>query len=320
MDNALLIGNGLNQCLDDGLPWGNLLEKIGNEFGISINKDIPFPLEFERLINIHLQKDPNDTINIYNRVKNKVAEDISKVKLSNNAIHRELKSTSINSIITTNYDILLEQVFDSTFTPYVNKGVAGNQTKYLTNSVGSIDGLEFYHAHGCVSAPQTICLGYEHYMGMVEKIRPEINGKKKGTTTRAISKVLLQEVAPQNTWEEHFYTNNIGIIGLGMDTCELDLWWLLTHRASMYYANIDGMRDYIRNNIVYYDVIDDILRSDSKKQEEINRKNMDKIERHALLSSMHVLVHTYKLSETNTGTHREAYSTIIDNISKKGIV
>lgn len=46
MKNYLLIGNGLNKCLPSGIPWGNLLENIANQYGVSYNPNIAMPLEF----------------------------------------------------------------------------------------------------------------------------------------------------------------------------------------------------------------------------------------------------------------------------------
>ena len=45
-------------------------------------------------------------------------------------------------------------------------------------------------------------------------------------------------------------------MGFGLYECEADFWRLLTHRASMYYANEGGL-NLIRNTITYYDIFDD---------------------------------------------------------------
>lgn len=105
---TLLIGNGLNQCLKGGLPWGDLLQQIARNYGVAYRSDIPMPLEFERLINVHLQHNPSDAADIYNRVKQDVANLVKTAVFPEEAIHRELRNLKIDSLITTNYDLFLE--------------------------------------------------------------------------------------------------------------------------------------------------------------------------------------------------------------------
>lgn len=134
----------------------------------------------------------------------------------------------------------------------------------MRDSVGKINGIDFFHAHGCIIAPTTICLGYEHYMGTIEKIRNDINRAPKDIGCKNIAAILKGIIEPANTWAEKFYTSDVHIIGFGLYECEADFWWLLTHRASMYYAN-EGGQDLIRNTIMYYDVFDDLPKNKKEK-------------------------------------------------------
>lgn len=310
---TLMIGNGLNQCLKGGLPWGDLLRQVAENFNVEYRSDIPMPMEFERLINVHLQMEPIDSTDIYNRVKEDVANLVKTAVFPKDAIHHELAKLKIDSIITTNYDLFLEYVWDRKFVPYIQERVAGNSTKYWNKSVGSVGGIDFFHAHGCITVPTTICLGYEHYMGTVQKIRDEINRKQKIIGEKNIVAVLSGKIKPFNTWMEKFYTTNLHILGFGLYECEADFWWLLTHRASLYYSNENGTK-LIQNMIVYYDILDDLPRT---KEDEIKasvvRENEAK-KKYALLEGMHVRVKQYRLSETKTGTYFEAYQKIIKDI------
>ena len=320
LQTTLLIGNGLNQCLEGGLPWGNLLNQIADQFGVDTCSDIPMPLEFERLINVHLKNNSSDSKDIYNRIKTYVADRVLNVSLPSNAIQNEIAKLNLSNIVTTNYDLLLEKSYDSTFVPNIHKGVANKPTKYLSNVIGKINGVNFYHAHGCATVPSTICLGYEHYMGMIEKIRNEINkepkelfGKKK------IEAVLDDTNSPENTWMDKFYTTNVGIVGFGLYECEVDFWWLLTHRASLYYADEKGLHSHITNNITYYDVIDDLHKDSDEAKSKALVKEKETAKKHLLLSGMHVDVKKYYLSMTSTGKYQEAYQIIFDDIRKNGV-
>ena len=312
---TLLIGNGLNRCLKGGLPWGDLLQQIARNYGVDYRSDIPMPLEFERLINVHLQQNPLDAADIYNRVKQEVASLVKTAAFPEDAIHHELVKLKFGSIITTNYDLFLEYIWDAKFVPHINKGVAGNSTKYLSKSVGRIGEIDFFHAHGCVSVPTTICLGYEHYMGIVQKIRSEINGGSRSAGIENIVAVLRGKQETANTWAEKIYTTNVHIIGFGLYECEADFWWLLTHRASMYYANKGG-QNLIRNTITYYDVFDDLPKNTKEKIEAALIREKETNKKYALLAGMHVRIKQYRLSDTQTGTYEEAYQKIINDIKQ----
>lgn len=263
MDNCLLIGNGLNQCLKGGIPWGNLLKDIAEEREVSYCPDISMPLEFERIVNNCLKKEKKPTDELYLEIKKAVSKKIVSAKIAGSAPHYQLINLPIQAIITTNYDMLLEEVFDKN---YVTESIPGG-TKYLTQETTTIQNIRFYHPHGIATHPNTICLGYEHYIGITQKLREKINNKKKTVGKKIIYSILAGYAEPSNNWGEHFYKSNIGIVGLGLYECELDLWWLLTHRASLYYSNYEGIRDLLKNRIVYYSVVDDI-----KKQDEVTEK------------------------------------------------
>lgn len=320
LQTSLLIGNGLNRCLEGGLPWGNLLNQIADQFGVDTCSDIPMPLEFERLINIHLKNNPSDSKEIYNRIKTYVADRVLNVSLPSTAIQNELAKLNLSNIITTNYDLLLEKSYNPAFVPNIHKGVANKPTKYLSDAVGEIRGVNFYHAHGCATVPSTICLGYEHYMGMIEKIRTAINtAPRELLGKRKIEAILDGTISPTNTWMEKFYTSNVGIVGFGLYECEVDFWWLLTHRASLYYTDEKGMHSNIKNSITYYDVIDDLpTKNEEEKSKQLIRKK-ETSKKHLLLSGMHVNVKEYYLSKTTTGKYQEAYHNIFDDIRKNGV-
>ena len=46
-----------------------------------------------------------------------------------------------------------------------------------------------------------------------------------------------------------FFTHDIYIVGLQLDTNEIDLWWLLTYRAYLYYSNDSQLKQIMKNRI-----------------------------------------------------------------------
>lgn len=265
MDKTLLIGNGLNRTLKSSISWEDLLDDIANEYGVEHIDNLPMPLEFERIVNTILRKSSNPSSQIYNDIKKKIANKVQDKKLPANAIQHELCAIPVNAIITTNYDYLLENAYNQDFSYKDAKDKSNSSLKYLWDPTSVQQGTKFYHMHGAASSSASICLGYEHYMGIIEKLRGKLNTREGNYKDEMkIKRIIMGEDEPTNCWGELFYTTNIDIIGLGLTTVESDIWWLLTHRASIYYTNYCNMRKYMKNQITYYDVIDDLETSNLK--------------------------------------------------------
>jgi len=314
MDNCLFIGNGFNRCLEHSISWDNLLEKLAADLGVDYNQNIAMPLEYERIINACLKANPEKSDSLYPEAKKKIAEKLLSIKLPEDAIHKKISRLNINAIITTNYDFLLEQIYNSQYKDQ------NSYKKYLgEKTYETQEGILFYHPHGMASHYQSICLGYEHYMGIVEKIRSDLNTKENNKTDMMrIKQVLHGEKEKKNTWYERFYTSNIAIMGFGLTDCESDIWWLITHRASLYYKNYCEFRTKLKNNIVYYDIMNDI--PDNKADNELRRKKTEAEQhnRHMLLLNEHVIVKEYYLSRYG-GNYNDAYNDMINDLEKNGI-
>ena len=309
MDNCFLIGNGLNRTLQHSIAWGDLLKEIAEKNGVDYCSDISMPLEFERITNCYLRNSDTPSVKVYADFKKQIANKIQLTKLPENAIHHKIKTVKPDAIMTTNYDNLLEYVYSP------NYNHKGNQQKYLFDPTSIQQKVQFYHLHGMASVPQSICLGYEHYAGIIEKLRGQINKKENNENTRMlIRQVLLGERPRLNTWGERFYTSNIAILGLGLSSCEIDLWWLITHRAYLYFSDYYGLKQYIRNQISYFDIIDDIVKENTEKEARRQHNQKEKESIHHLLENSHINVQKYKLSKYY-GDYQEAYSRIISDIS-----
>ena len=50
------------------------------------------------------------------------------------------------------------------------------------------------------------------------------------------------------TWAEFFFTKNIYIVGLSLDDCDFDLWWLITYRSQLLRTG----HTQINNKIIYF--------------------------------------------------------------------
>ena len=267
MKTSLLIGNGLNRCLNDTISWGDLLAHVAVQHDVQQYKwvqnsydNVSFPMQFEAIINQIQKKNQKIDADIYSKIKKEIAYQIRKARLDNNAIHFDYVKLPVNTIMTTNYDYLLEIALDENYD--VIKDYSGKKNTFFKYSVLSYPyvsgGKELFHIHGSLQWPSKVCLGYEHYAGQLQLLREQIS------TNDNIINLLTKKSYLQNDyndsgrfnlskWPALFFTDNIYIVGLSMSECEIDLWWLLTYRAYLFYNNVRG-RSLIRNKIIYYDV------------------------------------------------------------------
>lgn len=296
---TLLIGNGLNNTLDDGISWSELLKKIAESHNVEYNGNLPMPLEFECIMNQILRTYPNPSMDVYVEIKREIASSIQKLKLEENAVHYSIPEIPTNAIMTSNYDYFLEKVYRE---EYVYNG--GEKSKYLFDATSKEKGVAFYHIHGVLGNPKSICLGYEHYMGVVENLRKEINTKEKNVAGKMqICQALRDPKKLKGHWYEKFYTDDIHIIGLGLTESEVDIWWLITHRASILNSNYYGIKEKLTNKITYYDIIDD------EKNVDMNERN--KI--HYMLRNSNVDVKILKIRK-DCDDYRDGYHKIFEEI------
>lgn len=310
MENSLLIGNGLNRTLSSQtVDWAALLKEFAKRRGLKVNRDIPMPIEFELLMNEHLSKhNIKHPHQAYGTAKKSIAEDIKKYELGKDAIHYKIKDLKVDNILTTNYDYLIE-----TACGILNPGALVEPRKcVLENPTDKYEKVNFYHIHGVVSKPNTICLGEVHYFKIIHYLQNTLN-KKEGkpifpNDNLNVLKIVRKEKESE-CWESKFFTTNLAIIGLSLDEVEYDLWWLISYRASLYFQNYGGAKSLIENNIVFYEIeCDELLNGEMEQR--LKRK-------YSMLKGMAVSVVRVKIKDSKK--YKKAYMKILDDIKKNGI-
>lgn len=252
----VMLGNGINRCVLSNISWGDLLADIAQVHEIDLNPNISFPMQFENIINQILAKENNPSDNVYAEIKKHIIDRLRGATLSDNTPHRLLAQEAA-TIITTNYDYLIEGSLDDCFSsakiPFTSKDT---NNKYNINNYITVANKKIYHIHGDLRQAKSICLGYEHYAGTLQHLRDTIATKKDiGKEKKpAIILALEKEDYKLNSWAKIFFTDDIHIVGLGLTQSEIDIWWLITYRAFLYYSNRFGVRRLISNTIIYHDV------------------------------------------------------------------
>lgn len=249
MKAALLIGNGLNRCYEDNdsqISWSSLLQKIADHHEVAFISKNSFPLEFECLVNSICEKKDLLFDKVLTDAKKTIATHVESLMPPNNSIHYRFMDLPIDEIMTTNYDYVLERAI-SPDEPFFSTDTA---TKYSLRRKAAFHNKQFHHIHGEARKPSTLCLGYEHYAGYLANMRDYVKNTAKMQTA-------LQQgnLSRNDSWIDLFFTHDIHIVGLTLDVCEIDLWWLLTYRAQLFHTN-PNIHKNLKNEITLYSTKD----------------------------------------------------------------
>ena len=277
---VIFVGNGINQ--NEGLvySWDKLLDKsieppkqtdsVKNKSGTGAANGIKRPkveglsmtMGFEMLE--FFAVDRSIVKNGY-QLKKRIASVITK-KIGgrikehgfdwNKTIHARIMSLPVNTYFTTNYDYALEQSVNPDFKRQpTTQETTYSRMRFQTVKVGGTD-KKVYHIHGEVKAPNSICLGFEHYSGTLEKMRSDLVRSTKDKNNNLdeheyhLKDVMTGVELPDLCWYLKFFSEDIYILGFNIDFSEQDLWWLIDYRyRQMRYKKLP-----IINHVYFIDV------------------------------------------------------------------
>jgi hypothetical protein len=240
---SVLIGNGINNIAGKN-SWESIIADIGSfceiDFKIDDDRKRNFPILYEEIfLSAARRKKIKEPA-----IKERIAQWAKKVE--QNPLHDFIRSLKTKNIITTNYDFSLEGEF-----PDKNEGTI-QERLYSVFRKYTVSKKNFWHVHGDCLYPQSINLGFEHYVGQTQNVRNYVatgtNYKSKKLLQRPLVARLKKKNLNDQSWVDLFFVSDLHIIGLTLDFIETDLWWLLTYRARLMVREV-GL---IENEIVYY--------------------------------------------------------------------
>ena len=265
-------------------------------------RQIPYPIEFERICALYPHfRDVDAAWDVYSALKKKLSARILRANLGFGELHSQIVGMSFDNIITTNYDQVVEKAYGID----VKRTNAANSAKYIMYSTSNARGTpRIYHAHGIATRALSICIGYEHYMGYVEKIRHSFFAGEKVNGYPPIVAKLINEHYQASTWPELLLMSNVFILGLELDFSEVDLWWLLIVRTSL--GNVYS--NYItQNKIVYY-----YIEPDGEKNQEVKHIDESKRARYELMRELDIEVMAIKAN-----SYCDGYKLALADIKKR---
>ncbi|WP_417571127.1 hypothetical protein [Parolsenella catena] len=242
-DKTLFLGNGLNRTLPNGISWQELMERLGSSEPEGAN--VPFPIEFEQIAaqrGCQIGRRGEDP---YKDLRNEIADNLPNPQNISSEVHSAFSLLPFTHVVTTNYD----QIFEGQIRGVVQSDKNFGSARNILEPVSHTTDADFYHAHGTTRLKRTLCLGHEHYISLIGKIRRVFypNGEDN-------SEVLIDLITGKNKslgiWPEYMFTNDVAIAGFGLDYCETDIWWLLALRAAIFSPQ-SSIQSY-GNKVVFY--------------------------------------------------------------------
>ena len=246
--NTLLLGNGLNRTLPHGISWNALLRQLGDTSDPSSRDLIPSPILFEQIAAQKGVLPHFRNSDMFKKLKDDAARLIHDRFSKPGPLHKQFAELPFDNIITTNFDECFENSFEVRERTLVNPGKSRN----ILKPVMLVGGKPLYYAHGTIKWPKTICLGYEHYISLITKIRNELYPKKDGDDRDNLSHLIdiILQKAQQTIWPELLFSSNVYIVGFDLGFSEIDFWWLLALRSALFAPN--SHMDQYANQLKYY--------------------------------------------------------------------
>ncbi|EKO3424625.1 hypothetical protein NTK89_000602 [Vibrio fluvialis] len=234
---ALVIGNGINRYnstkTDKNNSWDRMLLELWDKYSISAQQmSAPEGISLTEFY---------DALDL---TKNSVEINLQKefCELMSDWAPREhhllISKWAQNQgvpILTTNFEETLSSNITSDITHFDSKSFTDFYPwrSYFSDHKIHDPANEFaiWHINGVKRYSRSIRLGLSHYMGSVERARRLIH---KGNESRLFSGKNVDEWSGYRSWLHVVFNNDLVFIGLGLNTTEVFLRWLLIERAKYF--------------------------------------------------------------------------------------
>lgn len=259
--SAILLGNGLNRCMDGYPSWDDLLQGIGNEFfsrmGHKVNSLLKYDAVMCKATESYGASDAE--FKVFEHLKALNKPDLA---IANAELFSSILDSDVDTVLTTNYDYNLETaLIHGPSSPLFGEEIKHRYKKHSRANdkrCSVIGNLEIHHIHGEINYQNSICLGITKYVDSLAKTMALLSAGETSQDTSSLGRLIDSGVFTQGsgwkkTWAELLFNSNIYIIGLGLSSDELDIWWLLMRRAQL--LTYPDLREKITNRIFYFPVI-----------------------------------------------------------------
>lgn len=279
IENTLFIGNGFSRSVFRDVPsWGDLFEGVSSDIQ-------DYTILYESSL-LEARRNGQTEDEVKKELIEKIRITFSGKNVKDN-IHdlehfgRYMIQHHVNNILTTNYDNGIEFILcefcgyrEQTPQNMVSEIVYSVRTYKLFVNGDTGHKVKLWKIHGDIKRPHSITLGFDQYCGSLSKLSEYIKGSYKSSKKDAkvecagpMDIKCREQRFDHLSWAELFFRTNVYIVGFGLHSSEIDIWWLLNKRARLM---IDIPQ--IRNTITYLYNEKYETPSQTSKAERINEK------------------------------------------------
>lgn len=244
-ENTLFIGNGFSRSVFRDMPsWDDLFEDVS----IAIQD---YTILYEAFL---LEKKRQGLTE--DDVKKGLVEKI-RAEFSGKSVKDEICDLEqfghymvqhhVNNILTTNYDNGIEFILcefcgyrEQTPKNMVPETIYSVRTYKLFMNDDTGHEVRLWKVHGDLKRVRSITLGFDQYCGSLSKLSEYVKGTYKSSKKDAkvecagpMDIKCKERRFDQLSWAELFFRTNIYIVGFGLNSSEIDIWWLLNKRARL---------------------------------------------------------------------------------------
>ena len=250
-DRTVLFGNGINLAEGgEGYPnWNELLSRIANRLHVGrASHGTSQSLLFDLLAH---RRGRRDGVAGVDEIIHEEMQRLDCIEPQADSLFHRLLDVDADAYLTTNYDYALERAIcerEGIGRDGLDVGAGyANETYISLHRCRKYKGGIVYHVHGELNYPNSICLGYMHYVRNLSSVVGALTEESENGLDISLREDVLRGKG-RRSWADRFFNSDVYIVGFGMAESEIDFWWLLDLRARIILA---GGADAPRNTISY---------------------------------------------------------------------
>ena len=218
---VLFAGNGVALRMGAANKWNEIIAEFAEEYDPQLDrkllKKLPYNMQIVAATRDNVDK---SMVELCQKLKEITLNEEQK------AFGKRILSMPFDRIITTNYTYELERSVSENKVfrcRYFEKKRERDMSLfgYIPVTIGEEE-KQIWHIHGHACAPNSVIMGHYFYGKLLSSIQSYIPKMLKGWRMRQ----SIDGDFEIRSWVDSFMTDDVYMVGFGMDLCEADIWWL----------------------------------------------------------------------------------------------
>ena len=218
---VLFAGNGVALRMGAANKWNEIIAEFAEEYDPQLDrkllKKLPYNMQIVAATRDNVDK---SMVELCQKLKEITLNEEQK------AFGKRILSMPFDRIITTNYTYELERSVSENKVfrcRYFEKKRERDMSLfgYIPVTIGEEE-KQIWHIHGHACAPNSVIMGHYFYGKLLSSIQSYIPKMLKGWRMRQ----NIDGDFEIRSWVDSFMTDDVYMVGFGMDLCEADIWWL----------------------------------------------------------------------------------------------